>query len=121
MTRRLVSLEVLREALRVAVEQEGLRPIARVVRMTPTGLNKALDDAHKPHAMTVRKMREWYINRGLASGPDATMAYLALESLLEGVPGQQRHAGIERLVGLVREIYRESGVEPPEWVEKLLS
>jgi len=120
MTRRLVPLEVLREAFRVAVEQDGLRPVARAVRMTPTGLTKALAEGQKPHATTLRKMREWYIHRGLAAGPDATTAYLALEALLEGVPAQQRHAGIERLVGMVREIYKESGIEAPEWVEKLL-
>ncbi|HEX8904387.1 MAG TPA: hypothetical protein VF771_06065, partial [Longimicrobiaceae bacterium] len=69
MAPRPVSLDAVRQALRSAVERDGLRPVARAVGMTPTGLAKALGSGVAPRGSTQTKMRDWYVRNGRALGP----------------------------------------------------
>jgi hypothetical protein len=118
--RRLVGMEVVRQALRAAVERDGLRPVARAVGMTPTGLSKALETSLSPRSSTQTKMRDWYVRHGRAIGPSTYSARIALEMMLEGLPEPHRADGIAQMLQLIERIYRNSGVHPPEWLRKLI-
>lgn len=118
--RRPVGLEMVRQALRAAVERDGLRPVARAVGMTPTGLSKALETSISPRSSTQAKMRDWYVRHGRGIGPSTYSARIALEMMFEGLPEPQRADGIAQLLQLIDRIYRANGVQPPEWLRKLL-
>lgn len=120
MAPRPVAFEVVRQALRSAVERDGLRPVSRAVGMTPTGLAKALDAATAPRGSTQMKMREWYVRHGRALGPGEHTVRAALALLLEGLPEAAVAEGVTELVYVLRRIYRSVGLEPPEWMGHLL-
>jgi hypothetical protein len=91
--RRPVPLEIVRQALRSAVDRDGLRPVARAVGMTPTGLSKALDTSISPRASTQTKMRDWYVRNSRGIGPNTYSARIALEMMLEGIPSRSVRRG----------------------------
>jgi hypothetical protein len=111
-----VALDVVRQALRSAVERDGLRPVARAVGLTPTGLTKALDPSTSPRGSTQTKMREWYVRNAGALGPTEQTVRAALAVLLDGVPEASMGDAIGEVVGVLRRLYRSVGVAPPEWM-----
>ncbi|HEX6747824.1 MAG TPA: hypothetical protein VF092_11075 [Longimicrobium sp.] len=116
---RQVALDVVRQALRAAIERDGLRPAARAVGMTPTGLAKSLDEAATPRSSTQRKMREWYVRNGRGLGPDEETIRIALGLLLEGLPDPAMTEGRRAVVDVLRRVYRSTGMEPPRWMAEI--
>ena len=116
MAPRPAAFEVVRQALRSAVDRDGLRPVARAVGMTPTGLAKALDAGTAPRGSTQTKMREWYVRHARALGPGEQTVRAALGLLLDGLPEAAVAEGVAELVYVLRRIYRSVGLEPPEWM-----
>lgn len=120
MGRRPVDLEIIREALRIAVRRAGARPVARAVGMSPTGLTKALSADQCPLPQTELKMREWYLRQQRYLGPDPRTAHQALDLLLEGIPEHRQSLARRYMAEGAQRVYREVGAQPPAWVERIL-
>ena len=54
-----VPLDVLRRALRLAIDHTSLRQVAREVGMSPRGLGRAVEFT-EPRKSTLVKFRNWY-------------------------------------------------------------
>ena len=117
---RQVALETVRLALRAAVDRDGLRPVARAVGMTPTGLLKALDDSTSPRGSTQVTMREWYVRNARSMGPSESTVREALGLLLEGLPDDAVVEGMHAVAEVLRQTYRSAKLEPPAWIPKVL-
>lgn len=117
-----VPLDVLRAALRSAVDTRGLRPVAVEVKMSPTGLEKSLrpDTAVRPK--TLQKMRWWYVrNAARFTGATDETARAALDVLLEGVPpGGPRRELERRIAAEIAALHRQQKTKPPEWIGRLV-
>jgi len=51
----------MREAVNASIATDGLRPTARIIGLSPTGLSKfATERSVYPYAPTLRRLRKWY-------------------------------------------------------------
>ena len=116
---RRASVDVLREALRRAVEADSLRSVAKRAGMSAMGL-KAFLAGGSPQRRTEHKLRKWYVEHG-ASGPElsADTARICAELLMAGIPEAKRDPAVRELMGALEEIYRRKGVEPSGWTTLL--
>lgn len=103
-----------REAVERAVATDGLRPVAREVGMSPSGLQKFLGGG-RPYATTWRKLRDWH-EKVDPSPPAPAAADMMLGPLLGDFPPSRRDTLRRELVQLLRSAYRRSGIEIPPWL-----
>ena len=114
-----VPLDVLRAALRLAIELSSLRQVARETGLTPSGLEIALV-SRRPRHKTLRKMQDWYVRHAAAVGcADVHTARAAFEVLLEGLPHDRRDALVADTLAKLGAAHRECGSNPPGWMAKL--
>lgn len=112
-----VPVDTLRAAARAAVDARKLRPVAKEVGVSPSGLTNFLDRKHDPQKRTLRKLAEWYLRQApvRAGLTEAELrGYLGL--VFRNVPERARERGIERVLRLMAEVHRESGAPLPEWL-----
>jgi hypothetical protein len=114
-----VSIDVIRAAVRTAIENSSVRQVARDVGMSPTGLTMALE-AENPRAATMRKLREWYVRWAATERAiDPISVRAALDLLLGDLPARARDSFAERLLSEIEDLYRASRLKVPEWVTSL--
>lgn len=111
-------LHVLREAARRAVERTSARSVAADVGLTPRGLRLFMAGEGEPRESTVRKLREWYVREGEASGDtSAQVAAAAVAVLLSGVPPRSKDAAEREVLEALASAYRRAKVPLPPWLE----
>jgi hypothetical protein len=111
------SVDVLRNVVRLAVEQDGLRSTARAVKLTATGLQRFVDGS-APRVTTLKKLRAWYLRR--RPDPRSTeVAKLAASVLVDGIPPEKQADAVKEVMTLLDRLHRAAGVRPPEWIKRL--
>lgn len=116
-----ISVRVLRQAAREAMERTSSRAVARDVDMSPLGLREFIAGA-EPRASTVRKLTAWYLRQrehGSDAPVDAETAEAAIAFLLEHIPAHHRDDTRAALLELIRSKGRQVGVASPAWIEDL--
>jgi hypothetical protein len=91
-----------------AVEEFGLRSMAREVAMSPSGLRKLLDSAGAPYAKTRRRLEAWYSAWGTERPIRARD--IALDDLVRTFAAQQQKQARERFDALLSELTAGIGV-----------
>lgn len=112
------SVDVLRNVVRLAVEQDGLRFTARGVKLTATGLQRFLEGS-APRVTTLKKLRAWYLRRAPDAGA-VEVATLATSVLVDGIPPEKQPDAVKEVMTLLDRLHRAAGVDPPEWIQELL-
>ncbi|HEX8695256.1 MAG TPA: hypothetical protein VF746_22785 [Longimicrobium sp.] len=116
-----LSVGVLREALRAEVEAATLRQVARLVGMSPSGLQKFLDGAH-PHGATRRRLERWHVLHGpgrLQAGLGGGRALAVLHALVQDLAPARHRAVMEQLLESMEQAYLSARLPRPEWLEEL--
>jgi hypothetical protein len=116
-----ISVRVLRQAAREAMERTSSRAVARDVDMSPLGLREFIAGA-EPRSATIRKLTAWYIRQrehGSDAPVDVDTAEAAIAFLLEHIPAQHRYDTRAALLELIRSKGRQVGVASPAWIEDL--
>lgn len=116
-----ISVRVLRQAAREAMERTSSRAVARDVNMSPLGLREFIAGA-EPRSATIRKLTAWYIRQREHGGDapvDAETAEAAIAFLLEHIPAQHRDDVRAALVQLIDSKGREAGAPEPAWISDL--
>ncbi|HET7460880.1 MAG TPA: hypothetical protein VFJ82_06520 [Longimicrobium sp.] len=109
--------DVLRAALRDALEKSSLRTVAEQVGLTHRGLKLYITGVSRPRAATARKLREWYVREASAhAGADETTARAAINVLLGGLPEGQKGRAAAKVIEAVRQAFSEAKMEPPDWI-----
>ena len=111
----------LRQALRAEVQATSLRGVARVVGMSPTGLQKFLDGGH-PYSATRRKLERWYVLHGpgrLESGLRGDSALTILRVLVQDLSPARHRPTMELLLASLEEAYRSARIARPAWLGEL--
>ncbi|HEU4558525.1 MAG TPA: hypothetical protein VFS20_11780 [Longimicrobium sp.] len=110
--------EVLRAAVRTAVQSSSQRVVAEQIGLTHRGLAKFMDGS-SPRENTRRKLREWYVREATAhAGPDEATARAAIDVLLRGLPESAKNRATAGLIEYVQEVFRAAKMDPPEWTRK---
>jgi hypothetical protein len=118
--RGVVPIEVLREAARTYVAEVTLRPAAKEIGMSPSGLHTFLEGT-TPQRGTVRKLTAWYFQR-TAEGGDATSAEVAsaaLQVLLQPFAPGHRKSVARDVLKLLMQRCEELEVPSPPWLHAL--
>jgi hypothetical protein len=115
-----VPLEAIRREAELARDAASLRAVAREVGITPMGLRGFLLNEGKPQARTVRKLNSWYARRMATRPPEGEDEARAALTILAGYyPHAQRFRVLTRFLDSMEREFRESGMAPPSWIEKL--
>ena len=103
-------LEAIRADLRQRIHEAGLRPTAREVGMSATGL-RALVDGSNPYIKTWNAILEWHaLHRARPPALDARTAHNMLLTLTRHLPAERRYPLIRDIEALLR----LGGAAPPE-------
>lgn len=114
-----VSLDVIREALRRAIDATSLRQVARDADLSPRGLTLVVKGS-KPRKSTVWKVRGWYARHAAANGGTGVsdeMAAASLSTLLHGLDGPDREYAATAILGVLESFHRRREVVPPGWID----
>ncbi len=114
-------VNVLRQALKAEAQATSLRNAARLVGMSPTGLQKFLDGGH-PYSGTRRKLERWYLLHGpgrLESGLQGDSAMSILRVLVQDLSPARHRPTMEMLVESLEEAYRTARLPRPAWLGDL--
>jgi hypothetical protein len=117
-----VSLGIIREALRRAVDRGSLRQVAREVGLSPRGLTLVMEGtgARKERARTLTRLRDWYLLHGAAVvGSSDDVAAAAFDVILEELDPDDRDDVMEMVLAVVEQKHRRRGRAPPGWIEGL--
>lgn len=110
--------DVLRAALRGAVESSSLRTVAEQVGLTHRSIQLYITGATRPREATARKFREWYVREASARpGADEATVQAAIEVLLGDLPPTERARAASELREAVRRAYGRAKMAPPKWLE----
>lgn len=115
-----VPLEVVREALRRAIDVRSLRQVAREVGLSPRGLNLFLR-GNASQTRTARKLRDWYVLHAAEDvGASGDTAAASLGHLLDGLDAADREQGVLMILGILEMLHRRRDRPPPAWIDDLL-
>ncbi|MEW5930106.1 MAG: hypothetical protein AB1941_21835 [Gemmatimonadota bacterium] len=104
-------LQAIRQALRDAEKDTGLRGLGRQVDITPLAVRNIMEGAN-PHPSTREKLRAWYVK--YAPKSDATDAgWAALDMLADGLAPELRGAFRKAVAVLVGTLHGEAGLPLP--------
>lgn len=109
----------LRAAVALAIEKQGMRPVARQVGMSPMGVRNV--SLGKPlHEATWTKLREWY-GREVEKQKQVQLqaAPVLLELLLRHVAPALREQVRRALVEDVGRVYAQAAMPVPSWLTTL--
>jgi hypothetical protein len=110
--------ELLRRAVRQAVESTSLRGVARELAMSPSGLQKFAEGA-TPLPLTRRKLERWYAGSRAAEPLDAGAAVRILRVLGHGLLPARRDAAVGAMLEALSRAHDAAAVSPPEWLAEL--
>ncbi|HZG42355.1 MAG TPA: hypothetical protein VEY93_05295 [Longimicrobium sp.] len=116
-----LSVSVLRQAAREAMERTSSRAVARDVDMSPLGLREFIAGA-EPRSATIRKLTAWYIRQrehGSDAPVNAETAEAAIAFLLEHIPAQHRDDARAALIQLIDSKGQHVGAPEPAWISDL--
>lgn len=115
-----VPIEAIRRAAELARDAASLRQVAREIGITPMGLSYFLDHEGKQQARTLRKLNEWYVRRMATRPPEGEDEARAALTILAGFyPKKERFRVLSGFLDSMEREFRDSGMEPPAWLEKL--
>jgi hypothetical protein len=120
LARATIPVNVLREAVRAYVAEVTLRPAAKEIGMSSSGLHTFLQGT-SPHSVTVRKLTTWYLRRvaeGVVS-PTTELLSAALGLLLQPFPSSRQAAIRKELLDVLQRRCEEAGVPKPLWLSEL--
>lgn len=112
----------IRAAVRRAVDERGVRAVARELGIVPNNLDQIIRGS-QPYPRTWDKLRAWLMRAGGepgrgARGTDGESVTAAVE-LLERVPAPRQDDARARLVALLGEAAAEPGLPAPAWLTAL--
>ena len=116
-----ISVRVLRQAAREAMERTSSRAVARDVDMSPLGLREFIAGA-EPRSATIRKLTAWYIRQrehGSDAPVDAETAEAAIAFLLEHISSQHRNEVRMAVIGLIDSEGKRRGAVEPAWLAEI--
>lgn len=112
--------DVLRNALRRAVEKAGLRPVARQAKLSPRGVWLIINEGVQSHPATIAKLRDWYVTHApRVLGMSNEMAAALLVNLLGELDGVHREYAADTIEAGLRIAHQRQGLKLPGWVEAL--
>jgi hypothetical protein len=116
---RVVSLDALREAARAYAEATSQRQAAREIGLSGTGFRAFLNGS-EPHAGTLRKLNEWYVQKQAGDGGEVSSeaAAAALSLLVAHLPPGERKDAVQHLLGAV-ETLGGPRAHLPRWIARL--
>lgn len=115
-----VPLDAIRREAELARDATSLRAVAREVDITPMGLRAFLLNQGTPQARTVRKLNSWYARRMATRPPEGEDEARAALTILAGYyPRARRLRVLNQFLDSMEREFRESGVEPPAWLDTL--
>jgi hypothetical protein len=116
---RVVPLDALREAARAYAEATSQRQAAREIGLSGTGFRAFLNGS-EPHAGTLRKLNEWYVQKQASDGGEVSSeaAAAALSLLVAHLPPGQRNEAVQQLLGVV-ETFGGRRAKLPRWIAHL--
>jgi hypothetical protein len=108
--------DVLRAALRGAVESSSLQTVAEQVGLTHRSVHVFINGESRPREATARTVREWYVREASARpGAGVPTIRAAIEVLLGGLPAGERTRAEAELRGTVRRACTRAKITPPGW------
>jgi len=111
-----VPLDVIRAALREAVQRDGLRAVSRAVPVDSSNLLKLLDGSN-PRAPTRQKLTRWYLERAATpGGADGEAARAALAVLTASLRGEHQDEAVHALKEALRGVHARRGLPEPGWL-----
>jgi hypothetical protein len=110
--------DLLRRAVRQAVEATSLRGVARELAMSPSGLQKFYEGA-TPLPLTRRKLERWYAATRAAQPLDAGAAVRILRVLGHGLLPGRREAAVHAMLESLARAHSAAAVPHPEWLTEL--
>jgi len=93
-----LDLEAIRAALRESIRTRGLRPVAREVGMSPSGLMRSLAGT-RPYGPTRLKLSEWYCRDD--AGDRRTARDVLIDQLVERLPLRLRNQARQKIRDIV--------------------
>lgn len=113
---RRAEVELIRDAVRRAVQRDSLRSVARELEMSPSGLRGFIDGANS-YGKTKEKLRVWYALHLGDSGSELSPETAAglVETLLREIPDSRRAAARDRVLGAFAGAFEAAEVAPPAW------
>jgi hypothetical protein len=115
-----VPVDSIRREAERARDAASLRAVAREIGITPMGLRYFLLSQGKQQARTVRKLNEWYVRRMATRPPEGEDEARAALTVLAGYyPQALRFRALTRFLDSMEREFRDSGMEPPPWLERL--
>lgn len=113
------SVDAIRHAAALAVEERSLRSVAREVGMSPTGLRQFLN-GRSPYTATLRRLNAWYARHQLSrAGFTPDVARSGMSILLEAFPDGMRGEVTAALLDWLHAEHVRRGVAPPHWLDAL--
>jgi hypothetical protein len=111
-------LDALREAARAYAEATSQRQAARAIGLSGTGFRAFLNGS-EPHAGTLRKLNEWYVqNQASDDGEVSSAAAAAALSLLVAhLPPGERKDAVQYLLDAVETLGPRA--HRPRWIARL--
>lgn len=115
-----VPADVIRREAQLACDATSLRSVAGEVGMTPMGLRSFVRGETRPQERTLRKLNVWYTHRIATRTPEGEDAARSALVVLGGLyPLADRSRVEARVLELMEEEFRESGMTPPAWLSTL--
>ncbi|HEY0024027.1 MAG TPA: hypothetical protein VGB24_13995 [Longimicrobium sp.] len=115
---RAASLDALREAARAYAEATSQRRAAREIGLSGTGFRAFLNGA-VPHAGTLRKLNEWFVQRQASDAGEVSSegAAAALSLLVAHLPAGERNDAVQHLLDAVETLGQRARL--PRWIAHL--
>jgi hypothetical protein len=117
-----ISVSVLRDAVRDAIDRTSSHVVARAVGLSAPGIREFANGA-EPRSATIRKLTAWYIREREPGSDalDAETAGAAIAFLLEHIPSQHRDGVRAALIEWIDSKGRQVGAVSPAWMSDLKS
>jgi hypothetical protein len=115
-----VPIEVIRHAVELAVASTSLRIVADEIGMTAMTVRAFIRGDGQPQPRTQRKLNAWYARQAAARDSEGMNDVRSALIVLAGFYPQARQSRLEeRVLGVMEDEFRESGMKPPPWLAPL--
>jgi hypothetical protein len=115
-----VPVEVIRREAQLACDAASLRSVAGEVGMSPMGLRSFIRGEGQQQERSLRKLNFWYARRLAFRLPEGEQeARSSLIVLAAFYPLADRSRVQARVLDVMEEEFRESGMTPPPWLAAL--
>lgn len=115
-----VPVDVIRHEAQLACDAASLRSVAAEAGMTPMGLRSFIRGETRPQERTLRKLNLWYTHRIATRTPEGEDAARSALVVIGGLYPLAHRSRVEtRVLEVMDEEFRESGMTPPPWLRAL--